>query len=208
MKVAYTEIYNEQVNDLLLGYRGQDHIGTQQQQQQQQAARHGGAIGGGHKKELTIFEDKYAGPSVHNLTTLAVTSEVECLGVLAAGLRMRRIAATDMNDRSSRSHTIFRVCIECSVLGGECDYDDLADPYKPRRSLPGVPGRDTRLSTLVPTQSVRMHNGTSQCGLVVQFVILFAEVCALATLSLLSLLSLVSLHLLSLCSLPSLPLSP
>lgn len=132
--VAYMEIYNEQVNDLLL-YHGNDGDGRKV------------------KRELTIYEDKYAGPSVNHLTSIPVCSEIECLKVLASGNKMRHVASTEMNDRSSRSHTIFRVRIEVADLAEDDDDDDDdqstdADPHKPKRSLSGVAGRDTRLSTL------------------------------------------------------------
>lgn len=50
--------------------------------------------------------------SVGDLTEEAVGSPEEVMELLEAGLNGRHVAATKMNNTSSRSHTVFRLTIE------------------------------------------------------------------------------------------------
>lgn len=58
-----------------------------------------------------IHDDK-RGVTVNGLSAVTVGSRTEALEVLARGEASRHYGSTNMNDRSSRSHTIFRMTIE------------------------------------------------------------------------------------------------
>lgn len=95
--VSYVELYNDiKIIDLL----GQDaHNGMKEQ------------------KSLEIRENKKGEIIVPGLTRVKVSHSPEVLEVLWQGAQCRSVAATDMNDYSSRSHTVFMVylCIESPV---------------------------------------------------------------------------------------------
>lgn len=94
---SYLEIYNETITDLL---------------QQDPAAA----------KNMKIYEDKKFGYMVKNITEVKATSSQDCVNLLMRGEKSRHYTATGMNDRSSRSHTIFQLRISSkSVGGGEQD---------------------------------------------------------------------------------------
>ncbi|KAL7559179.1 hypothetical protein ACA910_013188 [Epithemia clementina (nom. ined.)] len=84
VRVSFLEIYNEEVRDLL--------------------DPHGA-------KSLSIREDPHRGVFVPSHEEIVTDMEM-LLQVLFQGDKSRAFAATAMNERSSRSHTIFRVTIE------------------------------------------------------------------------------------------------
>lgn len=59
--------------------------------------------------KFTIHEDKLNGIYVKGLATRLVTNELELLNILSEGLKYRSISSTQMNEESSRSHTIFQI---------------------------------------------------------------------------------------------------
>lgn len=75
---------------------------------------------GGGGGNLQIMHDEALGVSVDNLTTLDVHSFQEMMEVLAVGSRNRHVASTDMNEFSSRSHSIFIVTIQQRSKLGNC----------------------------------------------------------------------------------------
>ena len=81
---SYLEIYNEQINDLL------DVNNT----------------------NLKLREDPGEGYYVSGLKSVKLRQVEDFKKVLTLGEKARRYRATDMNEHSSRSHTIFRVLIE------------------------------------------------------------------------------------------------
>ncbi|XP_047364114.1 centromere-associated protein E-like [Vespa velutina] len=82
LRVSYLEIYNEKVNDLL------NKSGT----------------------DLRMHEDN--GQIVLKCKEEVTNSPEHVLSIMKKGNKSRRIEETDMNERSSRSHTIFRITIE------------------------------------------------------------------------------------------------
>ena len=84
VKVSYSEIYNETVNDL---------IDTS-------------------KKNLEIREAPGGGIFVNNLSEITVTNIEKAMQLLNKGENNRIIAETKLNEKSSRSHTIFKINIE------------------------------------------------------------------------------------------------
>lgn len=84
LRVSFIEIYNEEVRDLLVS---------------------------GNDKVLKIREDNTRGVFV-DATENIVTDFQSLLSTLFAGEKHRAFASTGMNERSSRSHTIFRITVE------------------------------------------------------------------------------------------------
>ncbi|KAK9473147.1 uncharacterized protein V1510DRAFT_433745 [Dipodascopsis tothii] len=93
VEVAYLEIYNERVRDLLAPKRG----------------------------SLRIREHPTLGPYVEDLSRLAVGSYADVAAVLEAGNRVRTVAATGMNENSSRSHAVFTLTLAQRAVGADGD---------------------------------------------------------------------------------------
>uniref|UniRef100_A0A8D1AB50 Kinesin family member 13A n=1 Tax=Sus scrofa TaxID=9823 RepID=A0A8D1AB50_PIG len=85
VEVSYMEIYNEKVRDLL------DPKGSRQ--------------------SLKVREHKVLGPYVDGLSQLAVTSFEDIESLMSEGNKSRTVAATNMNEESSRSHAVFNIII-------------------------------------------------------------------------------------------------
>eukprot|EP00002_Diphylleia_rotans_P039226 TRINITY_DN9055_c0_g1_i4.p1 TRINITY_DN9055_c0_g1~~TRINITY_DN9055_c0_g1_i4.p1 ORF type:complete len:1927 (+),score=590.84 TRINITY_DN9055_c0_g1_i4:53-5833(+) len=84
LRVSYMEIYNEVIRDLL----NPEGI------------------------NLKIHESQERGVFVGDLREVCVQSADEVLSLLNAGEARRHVGATNMNEHSSRSHTVFQVIIE------------------------------------------------------------------------------------------------
>ncbi|XP_042463373.1 kinesin-like protein KIN-7L [Zingiber officinale] len=87
IRVSYMEIYNEEINDLLT-------LGNQ---------------------KLPIHESLERGIYVAGLREEIVNSSEQVIELLKLGEENRHFGETNMNARSSRSHTIFRMVIESSA---------------------------------------------------------------------------------------------
>ena len=104
LKVSYLEIYLERIHDLL----------------------------DPAKNNLQVKEDKIRGIYVQDATEVYVGSPIEMLKTMSSGSANRSIAATRMNQRSSRSHSIFCVYVEQkdiragSKTSGKLYFVDLA----------------------------------------------------------------------------------
>uniref|UniRef100_A0A8D3BE35 Kinesin family member 13A n=1 Tax=Scophthalmus maximus TaxID=52904 RepID=A0A8D3BE35_SCOMX len=85
LEVSYMEIYNEKVRDLL------DPKGSRQ--------------------SLKVREHKVLGPYVDGLSQLAVTSFEDIEVLMSEGNKSRTVAATNMNEESSRSHAVFSIIV-------------------------------------------------------------------------------------------------
>ncbi|KAL5548545.1 hypothetical protein UlMin_003776 [Ulmus minor] len=93
-RCSFLEIYNEQIGDLL------DPI----------------------QRNLEIKDDPKNGLSVENLTEEYVTSYEDVLQILIKGLSSRKVGATSVNSKSSRSHIVFTFIIEswCKGTSSKC----------------------------------------------------------------------------------------
>lgn len=85
VEVAYMEIYNERVHDLLDPKP--------------------------NKQSLKVREHNVLGPYVDGLSQLAVTSYQDIDNLMTEGNKSRTVAATNMNSESSRSHAVFTVIL-------------------------------------------------------------------------------------------------
>ncbi|XP_078380660.1 kinesin-like protein unc-104 isoform X2 [Oculina patagonica] len=93
-EVSYLEIYCERVRDLLSPSA---------------------------KNNLRVREHPMLGPYVEDLTKLAVTSFADINDLIDEGNKARTVAATNMNETSSRSHAIF------SIVFTQRRHDTLSD---------------------------------------------------------------------------------
>ncbi|KAJ3192817.1 Kinesin-like protein kif3a [Irineochytrium annulatum] len=96
LKVSYLEIYNEALNDLLVA---KDH-----------------AIG--QELKIRMDPDSLSGKDlyVQGLSEVAVTSAADLLKIITTGTKNRTVAETNMNEVSSRSHSVLTLTID-QVLG-------------------------------------------------------------------------------------------
>ncbi|XP_037102409.1 kinesin-like protein KIF13B isoform X2 [Syngnathus acus] len=85
VEVSYMEIYNEKVRDLLDPKGG--------------------------RQTLRVREHKVLGPYVDGLSRLAVASYKDIEVLMSEGNKSRTVAATNMNEESSRSHAVFNIIL-------------------------------------------------------------------------------------------------
>ncbi|KAF2178536.1 kinesin-domain-containing protein [Zopfia rhizophila CBS 207.26] len=125
LRVSYLEIYNEKIHDLLAGPVATGLNG-------QPAAQ----------EEIKLREDSKRGVYATPLKEEIVQSPTQLLRVIARGDNARRVAGTQFNVRSSRSHAVVQIVVESRerVPGG------VASLKESKRSAM-VPG-GVRVSTL------------------------------------------------------------
>uniref|UniRef100_A0A8B9ZL09 plus-end-directed kinesin ATPase n=3 Tax=Anas platyrhynchos TaxID=8839 RepID=A0A8B9ZL09_ANAPL len=92
--VSYMEIYCERVRDLLNPK---------------------------NKGNLRVREHPLLGPYVEDLSKLAVTSYTDIADLMDAGNKARTVAATNMNETSSRSHAVFTIVFTQKKHDAETD---------------------------------------------------------------------------------------
>ncbi|TKY57917.1 Centromere-associated protein E [Spatholobus suberectus] len=101
IRVSYMEIYNEEINDLLVV----------------------------ENQKLPIHESLERGVFVAGLKEEIVNNAEQVLNLIKAGEVNRHFGETNMNARSSRSHTIFRMVIESkakdSISSNDCSINDV-----------------------------------------------------------------------------------
>lgn len=94
LRVSYLEIYNERINDLLAG----PVVGM------------GGQPGA--QEEIKLREDSKRGVYATPLKEEIVQSPTQLLRVISRGDQARRVAGTQFNSRSSRSHAVVQIVVE------------------------------------------------------------------------------------------------
>lgn len=118
LTVSYLEIYNEVVKDLL----------------------------NPSNKQLKIREHPEIGIYVEGLAELVVNNEADVQTMLGQGNRVRRVAETDMNTRSSRSHSCFTLHLQQktrnsdgheAILRAKLNLVDLAGSERPNKAGTG-----------------------------------------------------------------------
>lgn len=100
VRVSYVQLYNETLTDLL-------NPSTP-------------------PSELRIIDSSPTGPYVRGLTEEVVLSPERVLDLVAAGEASRKVAATAMNARSSRSHTLLKLTIEARSRASMASASDPA----------------------------------------------------------------------------------
>jgi hypothetical protein len=133
LSVQYLEIYNEKIYDLLRP----EHLA---------------------KTALDLREDRVLGVVVPDAEEVDVFTEEEVLSVLWQGARNRAMNATEMNDTSSRSHTVFQVAMEVTGL----DEDGAQLVRKSKISLVDLAGSEKwRNDTLKEMSETRIKELTA-----------------------------------------------
>ncbi|KAJ4370564.1 Kinesin-like protein kip2 [Neocucurbitaria cava] len=94
LRVSYLEIYNERIHDLLAG----PVVGMNGQP--------------GPQEEIKLREDSKRGVYATPLKEEIVQSPTQLLRVIARGDNARRVAGTQFNARSSRSHAVVQIVVE------------------------------------------------------------------------------------------------
>uniref|UniRef100_K1RN18 Kinesin-like protein KIF14 n=1 Tax=Magallana gigas TaxID=29159 RepID=K1RN18_MAGGI len=89
VEISFFEIYNEKIHDLLASSKEK----------------------GGKKPTLKVREHPVLGPYVEGLSTYVVNSFEDVEGWITLGNKNRATAATGMNDKSSRSHSVFTLVL-------------------------------------------------------------------------------------------------
>ncbi|XP_072263384.1 kinesin-like protein KIF3C isoform X2 [Pyxicephalus adspersus] len=90
VRASYLEIYQEEIRDLLCKDQN---------------------------KKLELKENPESGVYIKDLSSFVTKNVKEIEHVMNLGNQARSVACTNMNEHSSRSHTIFVITIECSELG-------------------------------------------------------------------------------------------
>jgi centromeric protein E len=129
VRASFIEIYNEEVRDLL-----------------------------GENQVLTIREDPKRGTFVQSAEEVVTDCET-LFNVLLFGEKNRAIASTAMNERSSRSHTIFRITVESRAKGCE-DGEAVGSEEKQNGTDGAVLISTLNLVDLAGSESVR-HTGAT-----------------------------------------------
>lgn len=88
VRASYLEIYNEEIRDLL-------------------------SKKGAQKLDL---RDKDTGVYVKDLSTFVVKTPADMMNVFTEGNLNRHVGATNMNEQSSRSHSVFTITVESSEI--------------------------------------------------------------------------------------------
>ncbi|KAF2280905.1 kinesin-domain-containing protein [Westerdykella ornata] len=99
LRVSYLEIYNEKIHDLLAG---------------PVASANGQP---GPQEEIKLREDSKRGVYATPLKEEIVQSPTQLLRVIARGDNARRVAGTQFNARSSRSHAVVQIVVESRARG-------------------------------------------------------------------------------------------
>ncbi|KAJ8901612.1 hypothetical protein NDN08_003820 [Rhodosorus marinus] len=128
VRVSYIEIYNEVIKDLLC--KGQDN--------------------------LKIHQD-FTGRVFVDAREEVVTCAADVLAIMNLGEEQRTFGATNMNERSSRSHTIFTIHIESRTRGEHVNADDGVAVCASTLSLVDLAGSERASHT--GAEGVRLKEG-------------------------------------------------
>lgn len=108
VKVSFLELYNEELADLLSDYEDKPSSGSSTM-----GAAPSSASASDDRKELRIFEDPTGkkGMCVNNLEEALVPNAAAFFTLLDKANRGRKVAETNLNARSSRSHYVVTVTV-------------------------------------------------------------------------------------------------
>ena len=145
LRVSYIEVYNEEINDLLGEGSESKNLKIIKDDPQK----------GTFFPPAALFSTKpilhfVQGAVIGGLTEVVVSSPQEALDLLRDGEQKRHVAGTNMNERSSRSHTVFRVVIESTPSGSNAIAPEAKEDTRGRtfRSVAGGSGSGLSSSTV------------------------------------------------------------
>lgn len=135
-EISFFEIYNEKIHDLLSTHKGI----------------------AGEKASLKVREHPQSGPYVEGLSSLIAKSYEDILMCLDLGNKQRATAATGMNDKSSRSHSVFTIVLsQRKRSAASADLDDHS--IVSRINLVDLAGSERQSSA--QTSGQRLKEGAS-----------------------------------------------
>ncbi|XP_062548510.1 kinesin-like protein KIF14 [Armigeres subalbatus] len=148
IEVSYFEIYNEKIHDLLAVSPTEGVFSVTSSNVK--------------KPPLKVREHPFWGPYVVDLSTHPVDSHSALRNWLAVGNSQRATAATGMNDKSSRSHSIFSVVLNLSevVSPEQKNLNAVHQTKRSKISLVDLAGSE-RVSQTCGTSSERLKEGIS-----------------------------------------------
>ena len=101
LRVSYLEVYNEQVNDLLVNRNAE-----------QPPSSGNSPLSPRDSKEIKIQHDPKLGTVISGAREQVVNSPEQVINLLRFGEQQRHVGATEMNEQSSRAHSLFKIIIE------------------------------------------------------------------------------------------------
>ncbi|XP_065356231.1 kinesin-like protein KIF14 [Calliphora vicina] len=149
VEVSYFEIYNEKIHDLLCVSHDMEN------------STNGRLLGGTptkiKRKALKVREHPIWGPYVVDLSVHPVDSFEALRNWLIVGNSQRATAATGLNDKSSRSHSIFNIMLKIS-------HTDLSvlDANESKESNPIQQSRRSKISLVDLAGSERISGSSSE----------------------------------------------
>ncbi|KYM98142.1 PREDICTED: kinesin-like protein KIF14 [Cyphomyrmex costatus] len=136
IEISYFEIYNEKIHDLLANTNN-----------------------GSKKAPLKVREHPVFGPYVVDLSQHCVQNYKDLQTWLKVGNSQRATAATGMNEKSSRSHSIFSIILTQTHLGNQLNCEPLDADRRSKINLVDLAGSE-RLSQTSATGD-RLKEGVS-----------------------------------------------
>lgn len=116
VRISFIEIYNETVRDLLERHEKHDDDAESGNESRSRgsyyAQRSRQSVHSSGERTLVVREDPKRGGVYVNCKEMEVHDVKSIVDALHGGNQNRAFASTSMNDRSSRSHTIFRITLE------------------------------------------------------------------------------------------------
>uniref|UniRef100_A0A7S4GPK1 Kinesin-like protein n=1 Tax=Eutreptiella gymnastica TaxID=73025 RepID=A0A7S4GPK1_9EUGL len=134
VKLSFLEIYNEKIQDLL----------------------------GNKSKDLKIINDPKRGPLVKGLSEHVVTSWEEVEKLLDKGMETRSVAATAMNDTSSRSHAVVQIALDMEDSLGQVGAKKITRPRRARANLVDLAGSEKVSKSKVEGAGLKEAIGINQ----------------------------------------------
>ncbi|XP_055741784.1 kinesin-like protein KIF3C isoform X2 [Salvelinus fontinalis] len=110
VRASYLEIYREEIRDLLDPNVHAPHVPNVHSPHVPNVYTH-------THRTLELRESPESGVYVRDLTSCVCKSVKEIQELMNVGNQVRSVGATDMNEHSSRSHTLFLITVECSLPG-------------------------------------------------------------------------------------------
>jgi hypothetical protein len=147
-RVSYLEIYNETINDLL----------------------------NPQPVQIKIMHDPKLGTVLQGVKEQIVMTAEQVIALLQGGEAHRHVGSTDMNEKSSRAHTLFRLIVESKLAEGGPGAGPRGTPRSKSGGVGGVGGKGKaasgiRVSTLnlidlAGSENAKMANtaGTGERG--------------------------------------------
>lgn len=144
VEVSYFEIYNEKIHDLL-ALSGNTTLTSIQT----------------NKPALRVREHPIWGPYCCDLSTHPVDSHSALKNWLAIGNSQRATATTKMNEKSSRSHSIFNIILNLTEIQNDTISIDRAQSKRSKISLVDLAGSERVHTSQTYTSGDRLREGVS-----------------------------------------------